>query len=111
MPRDPTFSSTSRRPPRSTLFPYTTLFRSPLLPGRNCTPHQSRGAGAVALPSPWVSPPVVSSLNDVNTTAEAHTSAPNTPPLTFSRQLTLYHPFSTAPGSITAESVVATVKS
>src|SRR2546429_10008670 len=23
-----------RRPPRSTLFPYTTLFRSPLLPGR-----------------------------------------------------------------------------
>src|SRR5258708_18606177 len=26
-----------RRPPRSTLFPYTTLFRSPLLRGRSCT--------------------------------------------------------------------------
>src|SRR6266567_8461279 len=26
-----------RRPPRSTLFPYTTLFRSPQLPGR-CAP-------------------------------------------------------------------------
>src|SRR3989442_11620120 len=29
-----------RRPPRSTLFPYTTLFRSPL---RRCAPSPSRG--------------------------------------------------------------------
>src|SRR3712207_7488167 len=42
-----------RRPPRSTLFPYTTLFRSPrLLPD----PHRHRGAGdrgaGVAAPGP-----------------------------------------------------------
>src|SRR5260370_18867782 len=33
-----------RRPPRSTLFPYTTLFRSPCCPGhrcRSCAPRQS----------------------------------------------------------------------
>src|SRR2546429_5879506 len=28
-----------RRPPRSTLFPYTTLFRSPLWPGRELPAH------------------------------------------------------------------------
>src|SRR6516225_11556508 len=27
-----------RRPPRSTLFPYTTLFRSPRAPGSSCAP-------------------------------------------------------------------------
>src|SRR5215216_6912161 len=37
-----------RRPPRSTLFPYTTLFRSPH-PG-----HRPRSVGGLtALPSPW----------------------------------------------------------
>src|SRR5438105_11396159 len=30
-----------RRPPRSTLFPYTTLFRSPCLVGVDRTPHGS----------------------------------------------------------------------
>src|SRR5258708_21556961 len=44
-----------RRPPRSTLFPYTTLFRSLLLrggagsarfqPGNRCPPHPRRRAG------------------------------------------------------------------
>src|SRR5687767_15320763 len=34
-----------RRPPRSTLFPYTTLFRSRLLPAR----HPAAGAGAQRL--------------------------------------------------------------
>src|SRR2546423_11116879 len=31
-----------RRPPRSTLFPYTTLFRSSPLPARSCGPRSSR---------------------------------------------------------------------
>src|SRR5216683_7838393 len=35
-----------RRPPRSTLFPYTTLFRSPAQPGR-----QSRPAGRLRGPT------------------------------------------------------------
>src|SRR2546422_8490929 len=36
-----------RRPPRSTLFPYTTLFRSPAapLPGRHHRPSGSTGGG------------------------------------------------------------------
>src|SRR2546426_6843622 len=35
-----------RRPPRSTLFPYTTLFRSLEITGGNCTtPHNAREAG------------------------------------------------------------------
>src|SRR2546425_5797239 len=42
-----------RRPPRSTLFPYTTLFRSPrcgpLRPGRGRTPRARRADRAAAL--------------------------------------------------------------
>src|SRR2546430_12412871 len=34
-----------RRPPRSTLFPYTTLFRSPRLPGRRALPQLLVGPG------------------------------------------------------------------
>src|SRR3712207_7633702 len=34
-----------RRPPRSTLFPYTTLFRSGLEPGRVAVHHQTDRAG------------------------------------------------------------------
>src|SRR3712207_8244279 len=37
-----------RRPPRSTLFPYTTLFRSARQPG----PHAEPGEGALVLPEP-----------------------------------------------------------
>src|SRR3712207_7863555 len=33
-----------RRPPRSTLFPYTTLFRSRCCPGRRAGPHQRTGS-------------------------------------------------------------------
>src|SRR2546427_1398816 len=41
-----------RRPPRSTLFPYTTLFRSPrLLAARDVAP--PAGRGRCALPSRW----------------------------------------------------------
>src|SRR5256885_6478088 len=32
-----------RRPPRSTLFPYTTLFRSAVVPARNDRSHGERG--------------------------------------------------------------------
>src|SRR5256885_6226539 len=39
-----------RRPPRSTLFPYTTLFRSPLsLRGRGTTPSGRGGPSSVSL--------------------------------------------------------------
>src|ERR1039458_10713867 len=37
-----------RRPPRSTLFPYTTLFRSHPLARSLCRPHRSVCAGSVA---------------------------------------------------------------
>src|SRR6266540_6932078 len=46
-----------RRPPRSTLFPYTTLFRSPAgaasagVPGSLPDPGRARGEGAVGLPA------------------------------------------------------------
>src|SRR5256885_12114835 len=35
-----------RRPPRSTLFPYTTLFRSPRRPSGTGTPPRRRGRGS-----------------------------------------------------------------
>src|SRR5258707_5779595 len=44
-----------RRPPRSTLFPYTTLFRSPAASvGRQCPPHQGAGRRLECLQSPHV---------------------------------------------------------
>src|SRR5207302_10662363 len=39
----PLFFFMTRRPPRSTLFPYTTLFRSPLPPGRGSATARRRG--------------------------------------------------------------------
>src|SRR5260370_22749756 len=41
-----------RRPPRSTLFPYTTLFRSPLCPIWPTTPPSSRRTVQITLFSP-----------------------------------------------------------
>src|SRR2546427_3949094 len=44
-----------RRPPRSTLFPYTTLFRSPPFPCRSCPRHRWwPGTFAEPQPSPWL---------------------------------------------------------
>src|SRR2546430_9226883 len=47
-----------RRPPRSTLFPYTTLFRSPHSPGLpsrvDCTSYAHRPQSR--LPTPWSEP-------------------------------------------------------
>src|SRR2546422_2589648 len=40
-----------RRPPRSTLFPYTTLFRSPGAPLARRPPHPGRGQQAARLPA------------------------------------------------------------
>src|SRR6266540_7190825 len=39
----------TRRPPRSTLFPYTTLFRSPSFPADQVYPWLTLGTGLVAL--------------------------------------------------------------
>src|SRR2546430_6085355 len=38
-----------RRPPRSTLFPYTTLFRSIVSPGRSRTFRLARASGGITL--------------------------------------------------------------
>src|SRR2546429_6074254 len=40
-----------RRPPRSTLFPYTTLFRSPPFGGRDREPDAQAGAGDRRFPA------------------------------------------------------------
>src|SRR2546426_6890621 len=62
-----------RRPPRSTLFPYTTLFRSPALRGTRCY----AGAGRLG-----VSPPPQSdaaSQPDPRLRSEEHTSELQSP--------------------------------
>src|SRR5258708_22487869 len=72
-----------RRPPRSTLFPYTTLFRSPCARGRGV--HRLRraeaadhpaGVGSIALQSHPVLP--ASSLTD-QARSEEHTSELQSP--------------------------------
>src|SRR5437660_8262607 len=59
-----------RRPPRSTLFPYTTLFRSVSDPALTRCPGAGRNHGAVGTPPQRVSP---SSRYD-RTRSEEHTS-------------------------------------
>src|SRR2546426_3166066 len=46
-----------RRPPRSTLFPYTTLFRSPGGGAGRPAPHRPAARGAVPEPSRRTAPP------------------------------------------------------
>src|SRR3712207_6930622 len=46
-----------RRPPRSTLFPYTTLFRSRARRRERCRPSPPRRASTVSPPSVSVGPP------------------------------------------------------
>src|SRR2546429_5988314 len=55
-----------RRPPRSTLFPYTTLFRSPLDWSTNVASSTSITGGISAAGSAWANPPPMRS--------EEHTS-------------------------------------
>src|SRR5256885_13200497 len=57
-----------RRPPRSTLFPYTTLFRS----------HRGRAPLAVELPA-GIAYPVIVSLPGYATRSEEHTSELQSP--------------------------------
>src|SRR2546430_7744235 len=60
-----------RRPPRSTLFPYTTLFRSCGHPQRGTTPRgRSSVLGPLSCPSNGASSPMRSSLSR----SEEHTS-------------------------------------
>src|SRR3712207_7512846 len=62
-----------RRPPRSTLFPYTTLFRSPERdrPGRPQARARPHGAGAGVVPNVGVE---VLGLDQVYKRSEEHTS-------------------------------------
>src|SRR2546430_7354885 len=66
-----------RRPPRSTLFPYTTLFRSEPASWKNMT--RSRPAPVTTTPSDVTDPPVTGSnpariLSSVDFRSEEHTS-------------------------------------
>src|SRR3712207_9563501 len=45
-----------RRPPKSTLFPYTTLFRSPHLPVRFLSTHETHSFGTDAASSSLIAP-------------------------------------------------------
>src|SRR5947208_9216902 len=60
-----------RRPPRSTLFPYTTLFRSPGWPRRLHTPRAASGARAATCRCP--------SRGDRRERSEEHTSELQSP--------------------------------
>src|SRR5258708_8350772 len=66
-----------RRPPRSTLFPYTTLFRSWWWPGSSCTTSPRRGNLATKAPS---ATPMAASSSDISShvlamsRSEEHTS-------------------------------------
>src|SRR2546425_7829612 len=60
-----------RRPPRSTLFPYTTLFRSNLRPTYICRGHREKGdtfcTNTTAVPMSEIHSAVVTSLRDTFT--------------------------------------------
>src|SRR5258706_11790657 len=66
-----------RRPPRSTLFPYTTLFRSPH-EGANQLPAQGRGPGGAVAGSPAAVPAALggrpAELGSAFQRSEEHTS-------------------------------------
>src|SRR3712207_8703435 len=64
-----------RRPPRSTLFPYTTLFRS-RRPTRSSTAAVTSGESALIAPLPCTSTrsPIVSANPASSTRSEEHTS-------------------------------------
>src|SRR5947208_7059665 len=61
-----------RRPPRSTLFPYTTLFRSSLACGVQATPDDDGWLVALA-DMPWIKP------STIRTRSEEHTSELQSP--------------------------------
>src|SRR2546430_5237020 len=60
-----------RRPPRSTLFPYTTLFRSPII----CSPARSKSTLPIASSwVPWACLSAASLWGPAPTRSEEHTS-------------------------------------
>src|SRR5260370_2597534 len=64
-----------RRPPRSTLFPYTTLFRSPSISSASQTPHSKTSSAVFRSPAPAVHsqyPAAPSSAGGIR--SEEHTS-------------------------------------
>src|SRR2546422_2457391 len=68
-----------RRPPRSTLFPYTTLFRSPAADGRSelracATPRTWRPRFRLQTPYVWSGRSACIRLNCVRERSEEHTS-------------------------------------
>src|SRR5256884_8319923 len=75
-----------RRPPRSTLFPYTTLFRSPAatdpLAARNSTNHQNSPALACSGLSPRLHSHLAEAPRDASpaTSSPVPASTPQTPP-------------------------------
>src|SRR5258708_31584617 len=68
----PFFFLMIRRPPRSTLFPYTTLFRSSGL-NSPCTPDNHSPCASVS------SPPAAPSTRSTSTRSEEHTSELQSP--------------------------------
>src|SRR5256885_7271940 len=68
-----------RRPPRSTLFPYTTLFRSGSAAGAGAALGASRGACSVASPRRTRSAAATSERSSPETRSEEHTSELQSP--------------------------------
>src|SRR5690348_17870309 len=67
----------TRRPPRSTLFPYTTLFRSP--GGRRARPRRDRPHGRARLDGGRVDQPVADAGLREQVRSEEHTSELQSP--------------------------------
>src|SRR2546425_2810399 len=63
-----------RRPPRSTLFPYTTLFRSPEGPGRSSRQHEDVGEECAVLEDRAESYELSQPAGIERTRSEEHTS-------------------------------------
>src|SRR5947208_13236911 len=72
------FFSMIRRPPRSTLFPYTTLFRSTAARHRGCKPPRHRAHGIADVIARRLAGAVVH-LREGNSRSEEHTSELQSP--------------------------------
>src|SRR2546421_3051190 len=63
-----------RRPPRSTLFPYTTLFRSSATPGRQCRAGRRAGARSASALGSRLQLPRCAVVPALRRRSEEHTS-------------------------------------
>src|SRR2546426_11275885 len=68
-----------RRPPRSTLFPYTTLFRSSRSPGSSCCPRRSSSCSRPGSWSPREVPVAANGARPALGRSEEHTSELQSP--------------------------------